>query len=76
MRLIGPARVQYPVLGGMAAVGAGQLTQTLCLPLWMDGVGQSLSLGVKTASLKTHLETLIAQPGVTILSSSRPSVRV
>ena len=32
-----------PVLGGLAVAGAGQLTQTLRLPLWMDGVGQSLS---------------------------------
>lgn len=31
-----------PVLGGLAVAEAGQLTQTLHLPLWMDVVGQSL----------------------------------
>lgn len=31
------------VLGGLAMAKAGQLTQTLRLPLWMDVVGQSLS---------------------------------
>ena len=30
------------VLGVLAMAKAGQLTQTLCLPLWMDVVGQSL----------------------------------
>lgn len=53
VHLLGPAWVQYPVLGGPAVARAG-------LPLWIDGVGAEF-LEVETASPKIHPKTFTAQ---------------